>query len=120
MKKLYIIFFTTISLASFASNKSAEVIEEYYENGQLKIKKEYKDEKLNGKYEEYYENGQLEIEKEYNQDKLDGVYRVYREDGSIRYEFIYENGVLVSWEIRLIQDIKYLNLDWNEIPLLVV
>lgn len=72
MKKLCIIFFTTISLASFASNKSTEVIEEYYENGQL------------------------EIEKEYNQDKLDGVYRIYREDGSIRYEFIYENGVLVS------------------------
>ena len=120
MKKLCIIFFTTISLASFASNKSTEVIEEYYENGQLKIKKEYKDEKLNGKYEEYYENGQLEIEKEYNQDKLDGVYRVYREDGSIRYEFIYANGVLVSWEIRLIQDIKYLNLDWNEVSLLVV
>ena len=42
--------------------------ERYYENGQLKIKKNGKDRKQCGPYEEYYENGQL---------KKKGTYKDY-------------------------------------------
>jgi antitoxin component YwqK of YwqJK toxin-antitoxin module len=35
------------------------VFEEYFENGQLEVKKTYKEGKINGLYERYHENGQL-------------------------------------------------------------
>ena len=38
----------------------AEVIETYYDNGQLKSRGLYKDGKQNGLWETWYENGQLQ------------------------------------------------------------
>ena len=48
----------------------AEVIETYYDNGQLKSRANYEDDKLNGLYETWHENGQLESRANYKDGKL--------------------------------------------------
>ena len=37
-----------------------DLMKKYYENGQLKAKETYKNDKRDGPFETYYENGQIE------------------------------------------------------------
>lgn len=102
MKRRYIValgvsLITILGFSETVDSKSSFdgiILENYYENGQVKSKKEYKDGVLNGTTEYYFENGQLEIENQYTHGILNGFYKIYREDGSIRYSFIYINGIL--------------------------
>ena len=61
-------------------------MESYYENGNLRVKGNFKDGKENGLWEWYSENGQLEKKGNYKE----GL----REDGL--WEFYYKNGQLIS------------------------
>lgn len=56
--------------------------EEYYNNGQLKIKKNYLNNYLHGSYEEYYDDGQLKIKTNYLNGRLNGLYEEWNYDGS--------------------------------------
>ena len=61
MKKLLILLFSI--LISF--NSYGETETDYYENGQIKIERNYKDDKLDGKWTYWHENGQIKSEKNY-------------------------------------------------------
>ena len=67
-------------------------VEEYYENGQLEYKYNYKDGKLDGAVEEYYENGQLELKFNFKDGKEDGIHESYDETGQLRYTKNYKDG----------------------------
>ena len=64
------------------------VVIEYFEAEQSSVrsKTSYKDGKIEGPYEEYYENGQLKI-KSYQVDEFayEGVYQTYYENGQIKW-----------------------------------
>ena len=46
----------------------------YYENGQLEVRENYKDGKVEGLYEGYYENGQLEERGNLKDGKEEGLF----------------------------------------------
>jgi len=66
----------------------------YHENGNIWIKSNYKNVKLNGVYEQYYDNGNIEEKSIYKDGKLDGVCEWYYENGNIEVKSIYKNGKL--------------------------
>ena len=72
----------------------------YHENGQLEIRRNYKDGKEHGLREWYYENGQLRIKGNVKDGKLDGLTERYDRNGkdisNSSYETYYENGQLKS------------------------
>jgi antitoxin component YwqK of YwqJK toxin-antitoxin module len=68
----------------------------YYENGQIKEERNFKDGKNDGKFTYYYENGQIKEERHYK----DG--RWVRKDG--KFISYYENGQI--WEERNFKDGK--------------
>ena len=51
--------------------------EEYYENGKLEIKAEFKNGTHNGKYEEYYKNGNLYTHDINNPEEINEIGRFY-------------------------------------------
>ena len=67
------------------------LVEEFYENGQLKFKGNYKDGKEDGRHEWFYRNGKINMMINYKDGKLHGFYSIYSEDGS-RFLTEYENG----------------------------
>ena len=52
---------------------------DYYSFGQILSRRFYVNNKLDGIYEEFYKNGQLHIKKNYKEDLLEGEYIVYHE-----------------------------------------
>ena len=66
--------------------------ENYYENGQLEGKINYKDGKEDGLAELYYENGQLKMKINFRDGKEDGLWETHNEDGSFMFEVCYKNG----------------------------
>ena len=80
----------------------------WYENGQKKAERNYKDGKImrksnykNGKIVGetgygYYENGRIEIEVNFKDDKLDGKRTYWYENGQIKSEAIYKDGECIS------------------------
>ena len=59
------------------------LIEEFYDNGQLERKGNYKDRKREGPWEWYYENGQLSQKGNYKNGELDGTWVMFKENGQI-------------------------------------
>ena len=68
----------------------------YYDNGQLKAERIYKNAKLNGAYRMYYDNGQLKLEGTYKDDKMDGTFRHYNRNGQLQSEEVYRDNILVT------------------------
>ena len=79
----------------------------YYENGQLKEERTYKDGKQDGSFKTYYDNGQLEIEGTYKDGNQNGPVKLYHENGQLGgegtlidgkedglFKWYYENGQL--------------------------
>ena len=64
----------------------------YYENGQLKERKTYKDGKLDGLSEWYYDNGQLKWRYTYKDRKLNGLSESYKIDGTLESKCFWVNG----------------------------
>jgi antitoxin component YwqK of YwqJK toxin-antitoxin module len=77
------------------------VSKEWYEDGTLYTKKNYKDGKKHGVYKVWYEDGTLRYEGNYKDGKLHGVYKQWHEDGTLRYEWNYKDdklhGVYKQW-----------------------
>jgi len=83
----------------------------YYENGRLKHKGEYLDNKEIGTHKWYYDNGQLEAIENYSMGRLEGDYKEYYRNGTLKYygeysdnmkigthKWYYENGQLEAVE----------------------
>jgi len=92
---------TFTSFSEEADNMRTEAL--YYPNGALKEIRSYSKEthKQHGKWEEYYENGQLKVKKYYENGKELGEYKEYYENGKLseigngrKAEIYYENGKL--------------------------
>ena len=69
---------------------------EYYENGLISRKVNFKDGKLDGEYIKYYESGQLGIKRNYKDGKHDGEWLSYSENGQLIETFIYKNGEIIE------------------------
>jgi len=65
---------------------------EYHQNGQLWIKKNYKDGKQEGKWTEYHSNGQLWFKSNYTEGKKEGQWLQYYNDGELRDKGNYRKG----------------------------
>jgi len=63
------------------------IIEEYYENGKMKLRIEYKNGLKNGGYESYYENGKLRREETYKMGRLIGKVKWFHESGKSLADF---------------------------------
>ena len=87
----------------------------WYENGQLKLERNYTDGELNGLLKVWYENGQLKIEMNYKDDKFDGLTKTWYENGQLEFERNYTdgelNGLLKWWNEngQLISKVNYDN-----------
>ena len=73
------------------SKKDGEWLE-YHENGQLKIKRNYKDGKLEGESLWYHKNGQLESKGNFKDDKKEGEFIHYRSNGKLWRKYYYKEG----------------------------
>lgn len=72
------------------------IVKDYYPNGALKSKIEFKKGLGNGIYETYYENGNI-FEKTIMKDgKPDGKYEVYGPDGKLEESVFYKDGEIVN------------------------
>lgn len=66
----------------------------YYENGNFKVKTQYKDGLLSGKYLEYYESGKRHFVGYYRDNLFDGLQQVYYESGKVESVYYCKNGKL--------------------------
>jgi antitoxin component YwqK of YwqJK toxin-antitoxin module len=67
--------------------------ERWYDNGQLSIRTNYKDNKINGLYEGWYQNGQLECRRNYTEEgKLNGLSEWWYPNGQIWIRTNYIDG----------------------------
>lgn len=64
----------------------------YYENGQIKVKYQYKNGEKYGLWKFYYENGYIFSEIEFLNDKYHGQVKNYNSKGMLESIWIYENG----------------------------
>ena len=94
MKYIYIIPILILFVIS-CSVKDGPIIE-YYEDGQIKEEKHYKDGKKDGKWIWYYENGLQEKEGNFKDGKEDGKWTWYYENGEIKKEENYKDGELIE------------------------
>ena len=72
------------------------IVKNYYPNGILKSKIEFKKGLGNGIYETYYENGKLFEKTTMKNGKPDGKYEVYGPDGKLEESIFYKNGEVVK------------------------
>ena len=81
--------------------KNEGVLEEFYDNGQIKIKFNYSDGKKNGLQKKWYENGQLQSLYNYDNAKLSGIQKKWHENGSLKAEWNYKDdklhGIIKEW-----------------------
>lgn len=89
MKKLLFILLLTIPFIGFGQEG---LVKGYYENGQLRYEKNYKDGKLNGLTKIYLENGQLNLEGNYKDGKMNGYQKKWYENGQLKHEYNYKGG----------------------------
>ncbi|WP_416652719.1 toxin-antitoxin system YwqK family antitoxin [Candidatus Pseudothioglobus sp. Uisw_086] len=68
----------------------------WYSNGQKKSEKNYKNNKLDGKWIEWYSNGEQSLEALYKSDKLDGNWSQWSRKGKILLEKNYKEGECIS------------------------
>ncbi|MBL8013613.1 MAG: toxin-antitoxin system YwqK family antitoxin [Candidatus Omnitrophica bacterium] len=64
---------------------------EYYEDGRIRSKSEYKDGKLDGYVREYHPNGQLAFVQRIQHGKINGPVKAYYPSGKLQGETMYVN-----------------------------
>lgn len=68
------------------------VCESFYPNGQVAVRKQYENGRLEGLYLEYYESGTLKSEWNFSQGRQHGDHKGYHPDGNLKYHTIYYMG----------------------------
>ena len=68
----------------------------YYENGQLRVKGNYKEGKEHGLRESYFKNGQLRIKGNHKDGKRNGLWEWYYENGKLMFKDCYKNGGIID------------------------
>ena len=66
----------------------------WYENGQLKAERKYKNYEKIGLWKEWYSNGQQNIEGRFKNNRRDGIWKKWDKNGKVIHEGYYKNGTL--------------------------
>lgn len=80
-------------LLIFPAPGSAEVVKEYWPNGQVKLERTYQDGTLEGISREYGEDGTLLAEDNYVHGKKNGISKRYYKDGRLQTEANFKDGI---------------------------
>ena len=88
-----------VSVAPLSERKDKGTVVQYFDNGNLKAERHFKDGKLDGPYKIFYENGQLKLEGSYRNDQMNGVFKRYNPQGQLVSEEVYEDNVPISRKI---------------------
>lgn len=70
---------------------------EYYPDGQIKARGNFKEDKKHGEFLFYYENSNLKERSVYQDDLLEGTLRLYHLNGKLREETTYSKGEPIGW-----------------------
>ncbi len=81
------------------------VSENFYEDG-AKVRQEWKNDLLNGKWEEWFANGQKEKEKNYFNGNLNGEQYEWYENGQLKIEEKFANGAQIGERIKYLENGK--------------
>lgn len=96
MKNLISLFFIIIVISC---NKE-KFYEEFYENGNIKMKIEINENKIkNGKFFEYYQDGKLKATGKYINDEVEDSTFIYYENGKLREKGLFRKGYKKGWFI---------------------
>ena len=111
MKKLLTIL-CLVLLSSYSYSEDPPLngsYEEYYENGQLHYRGNFKNGEYNGPFERYYENGHLDGRGNYKDGNKHGLFETFYENGRLEirvnfkdgkkhglFEYFYENGETIE------------------------
>ena len=87
------------SVTPLNERKDQGPVVQYYDNGNIKAERHFKDGKLDGSYKLYHENGQLKLEGTYQNDRMNGVFKKYNVQGQLVSEETYQNDALISRKI---------------------
>ena len=88
MKATLIALFVALLLVGCVGDRMID----YYENGQKKWERSYKDRQLIGPVTWWYENGQKMLEKNYKDGKLYGLLIMWHENGTEKDRKSYKDG----------------------------
>ena len=69
---------------------------DYYDNGQVEFKINYKDGKQDGLLESYYKNGQLESKVSYKDGRQDGLSESYDEHGQLEEKLCFKSNKTID------------------------
>ena len=72
------------------------IVEEIRDNGQLRIRNNFKDGKRDGLWEWFHRNDQLWVRGNYKDGEQDGLWEFFDEDGNLTETETWENGVQVE------------------------
>tara|TARA_B110000003_G_C16644908_1_gene531618 strand:- start:1341 stop:1760 length:420 start_codon:yes stop_codon:yes gene_type:complete len=64
----------------------------FYENGDIRSRREYLTGKYHGPWKFYYENGEIETQGQYNKGKKTGEWKYFYENGKIKQVSYYKDG----------------------------
>ena len=82
---------TLMEKRNYKDGEKDGLVEFYYKNGQLRDKGNYKEGRLDGLWEYYYENGKLWEKINYKSGKHDGLFEGYYENGQLRAKGNYKD-----------------------------
>ncbi len=68
----------------------------FYENGNIRMRTPYKEEKIDGIEECFWENGNIRIRTPYKDGKEDGIEEEFDEQGNIIKTYLWKNGKLIE------------------------
>ena len=98
-KKIFIIWGIPIILligtlfwGTYKKGKLHGPYEWFYENGQLKHRRNYKNGKIDGLLESFHKNGQLRNRQNFkNGQRVDGLFEIFYPDGQLEYKRNYNS-----------------------------
>ena len=80
--------------------KTEGIMLEWYPNGNLRYRANWKNNMGNGKWEYFYPNGKLKSESFYVNDMAQGIYREYHENGKLKMDATYMNNQIDGVELK--------------------
>ena len=92
-KLLFGLFFLCfLPLSCSLYDEESEVKKKFWKNGNLKIKKHYKGEKLDGNWTQWFITGEKKSERHYKNGVKDGRWTRWSKDGEKTYEKHFKGG----------------------------
>lgn len=76
-------------ISNYNQNDKEGEYQEFYENGQCRLKCYFLKNKFDGLYEEFYQNGVIKIRITYKNGKKIGLTQLFYESGNVKYEKFY-------------------------------